>query len=173
VPLDPQVATPTAGDPPAVVPLAWPLPDGCAEAWGAIGAGDAPILFAMQAVPQDGSLRPGPRGHVLALRYPRPAAGYDHAPELLSLGAARLPDVPLVRLPRARCAGPGPSCGLGVVDPDGRALSVGGGLGCHLWRWAVGADEAECVVPGDAPAWAAPGNLVAAISPTHYIYRDG
>ncbi|WP_422883647.1 hypothetical protein [Nannocystis pusilla] len=174
VPLSPRVATPTAGEPPAVVPLAWPLPAGCAEVWGAVGAADAPVVFVLQGVPEDGFLRPGPNGHVLALRYPRPSEGYDAAPTLTELGAARLPDVPLARTQRVRCAGPGPSCGLAAVDPDGSALSVGGADGsCRVWRWAVGEPEAACAVAADAPEWTDPSRLIAAVSPRHYVFRDG
>jgi hypothetical protein len=111
--------------------------------------------------------------------YPKPDDGHDDAPELTALGAARLPPAPLARLPRARCAGPGPSCGLAVVDPDGRGVHVGGGDGgtCRLWRWAPGEEAAEeaaeCAVPIYVPPWADPANLVAALAPNLYVYRDG
>ncbi|WAS99408.1 hypothetical protein [Nannocystis punicea] len=174
VPLSPQVATPSAGDPAAVVPLAWPLPTGCAEVWGAVGAADAPVVFVVQGVPEDGFLRPGPNGHVLSLMYPKPADGYAAAPALTELAAARLPDVPLARLQRVRCAGPGPSCGLGAADPDGRALSLGGADGaCRVWRWAVGEPEAACAVAAGGPEWTDASHLIAAISPRHYVFRDG
>ncbi|MBZ5710388.1 hypothetical protein K7C98_14095 [Nannocystis pusilla] len=172
VPLSPRVATPSASDTGAVVPLAWPLPVGCAEVWGAVGAADAPVVFAVQGVPENGVLRPGPGGHVLALRYPRPAHGYDAVPALTALGEARLPDAPLLRLPRARCAGPGPSCGLAVVDPDGRTLSLAGAGACDVWRWVAGEPAFACAVPAGA-AWHNADRLIAAISPRHYVFREG
>lgn len=173
VPLSPRVATP-GGESGAVVPLAWPLPAGCAEVWGAVGAADAPIVYVVQGVPENGSLRPGSEGHVLAIRYPRPAGGYDDAPALTELGAARLPAGTLARLPRARCAGPGPSCGLGVVDPDGRAFSLASvGPTCRVWRWTAGEEAAECAVRPGGPAWLDPERLIAAISARHYVFRDG
>jgi hypothetical protein len=42
-----------------------------------------------------------------------------------------------------------------------------------VWRWAAGEPAAVCAVPGDAPAWADPSRLIAAVSPRHYVFRDG
>lgn len=173
VPLSPRVAPPRAADG-AVAPLAWPLGGGCAERWGALGAGDAPVLFAVESVPEDGALRPGTKGHVLAIRYPLPDSGADEAPALALVRAGELPATDLVRLSRARCAAPGPSCGLGVVDPEGEALAVAALSGaCRIWRWSALDGSTVCAVPASAPAALQPWTLVAAISPRRFVFRDG
>ncbi len=174
VPTSPRVAAPVTGDPRAVAPLAWPLGGGCGERWGAVSASDAPILFAVEAVPESGALRPGPEGHVLAIQYPAPAGGYDSAPALTLAGAGRLPPGDHDRLDRARCAAPGPSCGLGVVDPDGEALTIAVDTPeCRLWRWSRLTGEGACAVPADGFGALQPWTLLAAISPRHYVFRDG
>lgn len=174
VPLSPRVAAVPTGDPRAVAPLTWPLGGGCGEGWGAVSAADAPILFAVESVPEDGSLRPGSAGHVLALRYPDPYAGYVDAPALDPLRGGLLPEGDHGRLDRARCAAPGPSCGLGVVDPDGEALTFAGEHAvCRLWRWSRLDGKTVCALPTDAPGALQPWTLVAAISPRHYVFRDG
>lgn len=177
VPLSPQVALETAGEPgaPAVVPLTWPLPGGCAETWGAVSAADAPVLFVLDGLPAAGSLWPGPNGHVLAIRYPAPTRGRDDAPALAVLRGARLPAGPFERLPRAACTTPHPSCGLGVVDPDGHAISFAGAVDgpCRVWRWSLTDPAPVCAIPATAPAWAEPTRLIAAITPTRYVFRDG
>ncbi|MCY1005672.1 hypothetical protein OV079_08855 [Nannocystis pusilla] len=80
VPLSPRVATPTAGEPPAVVPLAWPLPAGCAEVWGpwapptprsCSSSKVSPRTGSCGQVPTDMSLRSGTRGPTRATT-PRP-----------------------------------------------------------------------------------------------------
>ncbi|WP_434427689.1 hypothetical protein [Nannocystis pusilla] len=51
---------------------------------------------------------------------------------------------------------------------------MGGADGsCRVWRWAVGEPEFACAVAADAPEWTDPSRLIAAISPRHYVFRDG
>lgn len=171
-PLSPRVAPPRA-EGGGVEALAWPLP-GCAERWGAVGAGAAPVLFAVEGVLEDGAIRPGSEGHVLAIRYPRPDEGYVDAPALTLAREGALPAAPLVRLARARCPAPGPSCGLGVVDPEGEAISVGAaGTGCRLHRWSALEGAALCAVRAEAAAGLRPEGLIAALSPRSYVFREG
>lgn len=174
VPLAPAVALTIDPETGAAVPLRsdGKPPRACpAAATPAVAsAADAPIVFRIDAAPRAGVSVAVVGATVTALRYPRDAGEAalveladtalpgEHAPELLTA---------------MRCPGGDPSCGVAVVDPDGLAISfaVRGG-GCRLLRWTVG-ERPACVIADDAAPELDAGHLVAAISPEHYVLRDG
>ncbi|MEZ4452012.1 MAG: hypothetical protein R3B09_21290 [Nannocystaceae bacterium] len=130
--------------------------------WGAARA--APVFFAIAGEGFDDGLEPRPGGEIVAYRYPSGDAGET---ELIELGRATLPSTALVR--RGGCSGAN-QC-LGLVAPEGEAVSVLGGEGaaCTIHRWAPGnpkITETTC-------AWKGRGTVLAAISDQHYVIADG
>lgn len=175
VPTSPRVAVALAGEGAAraAVPLSWPLGGGCGERWGAVSASDAPVIYAVESVPADGSLQPGPGGQVIALAYPLPDAGRVDEPALTLLRGGRLPNEALGRMTRLRCRVDGPSCGLAVVDPDGDAITVAGGDDCRLWRWSRLDGATTCALPVAGSGEMQPWTLIAATAPDRYLFRQG
>jgi len=78
-----------------------------------------------------------------------------------------------VRLPDLRCTG-GPSCQLAAVDPDGEGVTFAVfGEACGLLGFDAKTGTTRCAVEVDAPPELSAQSLVAAISPDHYVFRDG
>ncbi|MCB9702090.1 MAG: hypothetical protein H6711_09360 [Myxococcales bacterium] len=162
VPLDPSVVAPVIGEgadrrvKPLRLDLRGDAARPCPLEWGLASGADAPVLFAIEAVDQGNTLELAQGGEIVALRYPA-SAGVDRA--LVELGRGVLPGV-------GQLAGGTAFAGLGLVDPDGVALSLVAGPGepCRIyrWSWVAGESEAACVWSGD-------GDVVAAISPRHYV----
>ncbi len=144
----------------------------CFPRWGSASATDAPVIFtgdASYAGELGNVLVPTPGGEVRAFRY---AEGPEDSRLAVELGrGALLNDVTGVRPPGcAETVG----C-LGLVDPDGSALSVIGDPDdpCRIQRWSWVAQEGE---DGEEPApeptscvWTGSGEVIAAISGRHYV----
>ncbi len=144
----------------------------CFPRWGSASATDAPVIFtgdASYAGELGNVLVPTPGGEVRAFRY---AEGPEDSRLAVELGrGALLSDVTGVR--PSGCAET-VGC-LGLVDPDGSALSVIGDPDdpCRIQRWSWVAQEGE---DGEEPApeptscvWTGSGEVIAAISGRHYV----
>jgi len=144
----------------------------CLPRWGSASATDAPVIFtgdASYAGEVGNVLVPTPGGEVRAFRY---AEGPGAAQLVVELGrGALLSDVTSVR-PQGCAETVG--C-LGLVDPDGSALSVIGAADdpCRIqrWSWAVQeGEDGEVLAPAPASCvWTGKGDVLAAISRRHYV----
>ncbi len=138
---------------------------------GVATAGDAPVVYAISLAPTVAAV-PAKAAAIDAIEIP---VATTTPPTLRLRGRITLPpEHEPVRLSSAQCAPGDPSCGLAVVDPDGEAVSIGVyAAGCRLLRWDAREDQVLCAIPDDAPTALYPSRLIAAISPDHYVFRDG
>jgi hypothetical protein len=125
-----------------------------------------PFVLAASAAPTPRSLEPTRGGEVVALRYPGRGVDDEDAAELAR--GALLGDVTPARV--GGCVG---GC-VGLVDPEGASISVVSALGewCSLQRWSWLKEEGEDeAAPAARCVWEEEGEVIAAISPTHYVIR--
>ena len=137
--------------------------------YAAVSASDAPRLFLVATRGRSPDVRAQQEASIEAIAVPTAGAG-----SLTRVVAGKLPagHVP-VRLPELRCAG-GPACQLAAVDPEGAGVTFAVyGEGCRLLRFDASTGETQCTVEVDAPNELHTQFLVAAISPDHYVFRDG
>ncbi len=145
----------------------------CLRRWETASARDAPVLFAGDASYEGefgNVVVPTPGGELIAFRY---AEGPEDSREVVELGRGTLlGDVVGARPPECDAT---VGC-LGLVDPDGAALSVIGGPDepCRIQRWSWVAQEGEAGEEEPAPGptscvWAGSGDVLAAISQRHYV----
>ncbi|MEZ4380618.1 MAG: hypothetical protein R3A79_04695 [Nannocystaceae bacterium] len=141
----------------------------CLPRWGAASASAAPVIFALAGIDDGNVVVAEPGAEIIALRYA--GEGGAAATKIEELGRGYL-DPAIVN---GRPVGCGSSVGcLGLVDPDGASLSVVGGRDepCRIQRWSwvpeVGEDGALAIPPATC-VWKGSGDVLAAISPRHYV----
>ncbi len=134
-------------------------------------AADTTIFFTVE-VSTDG--KPVAGGRLAAVRYQA-----DGTSRVLANG--RLLDaVPVTPVSAEGCPGRAKHCTLARVDPDGEAITLPGDpdVGCRLQRWSwthepdqLPAAEATCVLGASGPLELLEGEMIAAISPVHYVFQ--
>lgn len=164
------VESQAAGDERAFVPWTTALggPADCQWNFATASAADAPVIFTGALRDGEFGLVPAAGGELRAFRY---ADSADADAPVVELGRGQLlADVvggrPQGCLDPLRCSG--------LVDPDGESISIVGDVDepCRVQRWSwlpVENEEGELVPAATICAYSGPGQVVAAISPRHYV----
>lgn len=136
----------------------------------AIFAADTNIVFHIEVDPAGVAL---PGGHVIAERYTHKNISEQ------ALGFTTLSnDFPLGSLSTEGCTDRQQRCELARVDPDGHGITVQSveGSQCLLQRWSWQDEPGTapiCVLWNDGPPELVFGELIAAISPSQYVFVSG
>ncbi len=143
-------------------------PADCQWNYATVSAANAPIVFTVALQDGDLGLEPVPGGELRAFRY---ADSADAQVPVVELGrGGLLADVvggrPLGCIDPLHC--------LALVDPEGESISVVGGVDepCRVQRWSwlpAEGEEGEPQPAATSCAYSGSGEVIAAISPRHYV----
>lgn len=181
VPLGPDVVLTRDVDDGTIVPLRHVIAGGAGKpaprsacpsaevAYTAVSPTDAPRVILVATHGQASDLRAEVEAAIEVIEVPVAGAGTLTRSVVGQLPAGHVP----VRLPDLRCNG-GSACQVAAVDPDGAGVTFAVyGADCRLLRFDAATGKTRCAVAADAPPELSSAHLVAAISPDHYVFRDG